>query len=211
VSNLLFFDNKNLNNRIDWFIPCTMNANEISPKANARLKRIRIVSRVLKVLLLLYFFIPLTYVGYFRPFLHKTQDGFWTTVWGTYATVSDIPLITKLIIGLAAVLILAAVVTCYQLLSLYEKGIILSARNVRLLGRIGYLAVSYKLLAVVGNLMISAWYGWMGLYTFHPISILFDICQLLMSPLVIGGLFLLVVSRIMDEGRKIQEEQELTV
>jgi hypothetical protein len=188
-----------------------MNANEISPKANVRLNRIRIVSRILKALLLLYFVIPLSYFGYFRPFLHKTQDGFWTTVWGTYATFSEIPLITKLIIGLAAGLILAAVVACYQLLCLYEKGIIFSTRNVRLLGRIGYLALSYKLLGIVGNLLISAWNGWVGSFPFHPILIWADIYQLAISPLVIGGLFLIVVSRIMDEGRKIQEEQELTV
>jgi hypothetical protein len=33
----------------------------------------------------------------------------------------------------------------------------------------------------------------------------------LSSPWIIGGLFVVVISRIMDEGRKIQEEQELTV
>jgi Protein of unknown function (DUF2975) len=188
-----------------------MNANEISPKANARLNRIRIVSRVLKALLLLYFIIPFSYFAYFRPFLHKTQDGSWTTVWGTYATFSDIPLITKLIIGLAVGLVLAAVVACYQLLCLYEKGIIFSARNVRLLGRIGYLALSYKSLGIVGNLLMSAWNGWIGSFPFHPILIWGDVYRFAISPLVIGGIFLIVVSRIMDEGRKIQEEQELTV
>ena len=187
-----------------------MNANEISPKANVRLNRIRIVSQVLKALLLLYFVFPLSYFAYFHPFLNKTQDG-WKTVWGTYATFSEIPLIAKIIIGLAAGLILAAVAACYQLLCLYEKGIFFSARNVRLLGRIGYLAVSYKLLGVVGNLLISAWNGWIGSFPFYPILIWVDICQLAISPLIIGGLFLIVVSRIMDEGRKIQEEQELTV
>jgi hypothetical protein len=45
---LLFFDKKDLTNGIDWFIPCAMNANEISPKANPRLNRIRTVSRIVK-------------------------------------------------------------------------------------------------------------------------------------------------------------------
>jgi len=31
------------------------------------------------------------------------------------------------------------------------------------------------------------------------------------SPWVMGGIFMIVVSHIMDEGRKIQEEQELTI
>jgi hypothetical protein len=130
---------------------------------------------------------------------------------GTYASFSEIPLIAKVVVGLAAVLILTGVISCYQLLNLYEKGIIFSARNVRLLGRIGCLAVSYKLLGIIGTRLILTWNGWLGAFPFHPIVIWLDVSQFMISPLVIGGVFLIVISRIMDEGRKIQEEQELTV
>src|ERR1035437_9712420 len=48
---LSFSDKKDLTNGIDWFIPCAMNANEISPKANSRMNRIKIVSRIFRVLI----------------------------------------------------------------------------------------------------------------------------------------------------------------
>jgi Protein of unknown function (DUF2975) len=183
-----------------------MNANEIRPQANVRLKRIRIISRVLKILFTLY----LICFGPYLLFVDKMPDGY-RVVEGTYAAFSDVPLIAKFVVGVAAVLILAGVISCHQLLNLFGKGIIFSARNVRLLGRIGFLALSYKLLGIIGPLLIQAWNGWIGAFTFHPIVIWLDICQFMISPLVIGGFFLIVISRIMDEGRKIQEEQELTV
>jgi hypothetical protein len=184
-----------------------MNANEISPKANARLKRIKIASRILKVLFLLYF----ACAGYFLPFVHKMPDGVWLVPGGAYATIQDIPLISKLVIGLGAGLILAATITCYQLLSLYEKGIIFSARNVQLLGRVGCLALGYGLLKAWGPALFSAWHQWINSTSLLSNSFLWGFYGLLSSPWIIGGLFLIVVSRIMDEGRKIQEEQELTV
>jgi len=45
---LLFYNKKELTNGIDGFILCAMNANEISPKANSRLYRIKIASRIAK-------------------------------------------------------------------------------------------------------------------------------------------------------------------
>jgi hypothetical protein len=189
-----------------------MNANEISPKANARLSRIKKISRVLKILFLLY--IPLYFaLGGNLPFVRGMPDGF-GIVWGTYATFSDAPLIAKLIVGVGTVLILAAITTCYQLSNLYEKGIIFSARNVRLLGRIGYLAFSYGLLKVWGPVLISTWYSWIGASGSSlnsAFSALLGIHEFLSSPWIIGGLFVVVIAHIMDEGRKIQEEQELTV
>ena len=41
-----------------------MNANEISPKANARLNRIQKISRLLKVCVLLYFLTPLCVLAF---------------------------------------------------------------------------------------------------------------------------------------------------
>jgi hypothetical protein len=208
---LLFFDKKDLTNGVDGCIHCAMNANEISPKANVRLNRIKIVSRVLKVLFLLSF-VCLGYLGHFLPFVHRTPDGFWRVVWGTYAKFSEVPLAAKLIVALGVGVLLASIITCYQLLSLYEKGVIFSARNVQLLGRIGCLAVGYGLLGACGPALMSAWNHWIGVETFLSVnSFLLGIYGFLTSPWIIGGLFLIVISFIMDEGRKIQEEQELTV
>ena len=186
-----------------------MNANGMSPKASVRLNRVIIISRVLKVLLLP-FLLSLVGSGYLRPFAHGTPDGYIWLVWGTYSTFSDAPLVAKIIAVLAAGVFLAAGIICYQLLNLYEKGVIFSARNVQLLGRIGGLAFGYGLLKVWGPVLISTWYAWM--HASSPLnSVLWSILEFFSSPWIIGGLFLIVISRIMDEGRKIQEEQELTV
>jgi len=188
-----------------------MNANEISPKSSARLNRIKIVSRVLKILFLLSF-VCLGYLGHFLPFVHRTPDGFWWVVWGTYANFSAVPLDVKLIVVLGIGVLLALIITCYQLLSLYEKGIVFSARNVLLLGRIGRLAVGFGLLSAGGPALMSAWNHWIGAETFSSVnSLLLGTYGFLTSPWIMGGLFLVVISFIMDEGRKIQEEQELTV
>lgn len=191
-----------------------MSANESSPKANVRLSRVKKISRVLKVLFLLSL-LSLVWRGYWLPFVQRMPDG-WSVVWGTYATFSDIPLFAKLVVVMALGVFGAAAITCYQLLYLYEKGIIFSARNVQLLGRIGGLAFSYGLLKVWSPVLISAWYAWIGASgsSLNPglwgVS-WFTMPVFLSSPWILGGLFVAVISRIMDEGRKIQEEQELTV
>ena len=189
-----------------------MNANEIAPKVNiGRLNRIKTASRVLKVLLLLYF-LCLGYLGWFFPFVQRMPDGRWWVSGAFTDTLSEAPLDAMLMVLLGIGVLVAAVVTCYQLLSLYEKGIIFSARNVQLLGRIGLLAVSFGLLRACGPALIEALHQWTDTMSSSPLnSLLLTVCWLLSSEWIIGGLFLVLVSRIMDEGRKIQEEQELTV
>ena len=183
-----------------------MNANDNSPKASTRLNRVKKISRVLKVLLLLYF----VCAGFFFPLVHRMPDG-WSVVWGTYATFSDAPLFAKLIAVLAVGVFFAAVITGYQLLNLYEKGTVFAARNVQLLGRIGCFALGYGLLTAWGPALISAWYVWINSSVSLLNPVLWGMTAFLSSPWIIGGLFVVVISRIMDEGRKIQEEQELTV
>ncbi len=188
-----------------------MNTNEMSQKSNVRLNRIKTVSQVLKVLLVL-FLLCLGYCGHFPPFVQRMPDGVWRVVGQSIAKFSEVPLAAILIVGLGIVVLLASFITCYQLLNLYEKGIIFSGRNVRLLGRIGFLAVGYGLLDPFGCAFFSLWHHWVGELSAPPLNVLvFGICGILSSPWIIGGLFVVVISYIMDEGRKIQEEQELTV
>ena len=170
------------------------------------MNRIKIVSRVLKILFPLYVVFRGT-----LP-LGKTPDGFWVYNYGTYATLANVPLFVKLMVGLSIGLFLMAIITCYQLLNLCEKGIVFSARNVQLLGRIGCLTLGYGLLGVWGRVLFSAWRRWIGESPGSPWDLIpWGFCEFLISPCVIGGLFVAVISWIMDEGRKIQEEQELTV
>jgi hypothetical protein len=185
-----------------------MNANESPVKNNSRLDRVKTISRVLKILFPLY----LLAFGYF-PFVRREPDGYWM-VWGTYATIAEAPFAVKLIVVLGAGILLAAAATCYQLLNLYAKGIIFSAGNVRLLGRIGCLALGYGALKWCGPLLMSAWNHWIGVSFGPAVSLkllsLYAV-SLLGSPWIIGGFFAVLIAYIMGEGCKIQEEQELTV
>jgi hypothetical protein len=133
-------------------------------------------------------------------FIKNTGSGTWRVFGDSYTDFSDVPAVVKLLAGIGGGLNLLAAMTFYRLLNLYEKGIIFSAANVRLLGRIGHLVFSFGLLNVCGPVIISG-----------KLSILEFIVAVVSSPWVIGGLFIVVISHIMDEGRKIQEEQELTV
>ena len=186
-----------------------MNTNEISAKTNSRLKRIKTICRSLKIMVLLYF----GCFGVFYPIISKTpQDGYWRIFNGSYANFADVPHVVKLMALLGIGICLAVLITGYQLLSLYEKGIIFSGRNIRLLRWIGFLTGSYGLLVVIGPTLIWAWNYWIGVASGIPLNILaINFFALLSSPWVIGGLGVIVLSHIIDEGRKIQEEQELTV
>jgi hypothetical protein len=79
----------------------------------------------------------------------------------------------------------------FSLFGLYRRGILFSAKNVRLIRMLGYYLIANW---VIDDQLQSA---------------LKDE-NLSMNPVFIG-LLIIFVSWIMDEGRKIQEEQELTV
>ena len=79
----------------------------------------------------------------------------------------------------------------FALFNLYRRGIFFSAKNTRLIRALGYYLmvdwlIDYLLQGAVRDMQLST------------------------TPLFIG-LIIIFVSWIMDEGRKIQEEQELTV
>jgi hypothetical protein len=110
-------------------------------------------------------------------------------------------------------LVLALAITCWQLLSLYQTGSIFAGRNVQLLGRIGRLALAFGLvMALVPaiNLELGEWWETCSYAVFWKFFLLV-LLELIKMPWIIGGVMVIMISRIMDEGRKIQEEQELTV
>ena len=189
-----------------------MNANLIaSATCNVRLKRIKNTSRSLKIMLLLYLGCLVALQPYFFRFIHKTPDG-WTMFAGTYETFAEIPWCEKSRAFLCVGIFIGAILTGYQLLGLYEQGIIFSTRNVRLLRRIGLLAISYGVLAGLGRTLVFAWYHYIGSSSGYFLTgLAFDFFKLLISPWIIGGFFVVVISYIMGEGCKMREEQELTV
>jgi hypothetical protein len=179
-------------------MPCAMNANEISPRAGARLNRIKRISQIIKVMFLFYLVLGTLIL---MVFVKKAgSGGTWRVFGGSFTSLSDIPAVVTLLAGVGGGLRLLAAATFYRLLNLYEKGIIFSAANVRLLKRIGYLVFGCGLLNVCGPVIISG-----------KLSVFQLLVAAVSSPWVIGGLFLVMIAWIMDEGRKLQEEQELTV
>jgi Protein of unknown function (DUF2975) len=170
-----------------------MNATEISPKVNVRLKRIKYMSRFLKGLILAYFVMIGLLVAYGRMMnrfggsvLPPLSDTMGEAV---YQTLHD-------------ALNLLAVIPLYRLLDFYEQGMIFSAANTSQIRRLGFLAIAYALLKACNSLFLPN----EGIFTMPTALINFS-----MSPWFFAGCFSIIITWIMDEGRKIQEEQELTV
>ncbi|MGA2244401.1 MAG: DUF2975 domain-containing protein [Verrucomicrobiota bacterium] len=102
--------------------------------------------------------------------------------------------------GLGAGLYLLGVISFYRLLCLYEKGVIFSAANVSQLKNLGSYLVAYGVIGFVATQVAAGGFAF-------PWSLL----EIVASPWVVVGGAIFLVAWVMDEGRKIQEEQELTV
>jgi hypothetical protein len=195
---LSFSDKKDLTNGIDGFILCAMNANEISPKASPRLNRIQKISRILKACVLIYFVVPLCLVALNFKSLH-VASGMVSIFNHPYASVSDIPAPMYVLCAIGTGIYLLGMIAFYRLLNLYEKGVIFSAANVLEIKRLGTYLSCYGIVAVTASAI------YIGGIT--PLTLL----GFVSSPWIVGGGAINLVAWIMDEGRKIQEEQELTV
>ncbi len=171
-----------------------MNANGLSPKPNARLNRIKKMSSLVKILFLFYFVVVglVLALGYIKPPFQAGDQ--------LFGSLKNVPPELKLYEALHYAIQLLGIIAFYRLLNLYEKGIIFSARNVSLIRQLGSYAIFYGVL-------------WACLPVFSNHTITFPTLPLdiLLSPWFIVGLLIVTVAWVMDEGRKIQEEQELTV
>ncbi len=188
-----------------------MNANEISPKANPRLNRIKTVSRLVKwamfapfiftILLCLFFFVPSSP----SPFV---KTGVWHLLF----------------------LILFQIVVCVwywkltRLFNFYEQGLIFAAETIRCIKILGALWIIGWMFLTAAHFSsrppsapptTSASTQPMTKVTSHGFVkvgfITFDFGMGIDFGMPLSGAIILVIAWIMDEGRKIQEEQELTV
>jgi Protein of unknown function (DUF2975) len=96
--------------------------------------------------------------------------------------------------------VLLAAIAFYRLLCLYEQGIIFSAANVAHIRRLGQLALLYGIFRPC-----------LAVFTKHAIYFPALPINILLSPWLVIGCLIIIVAWIMDEGRKTQEEQALTV
>jgi len=114
-----------------------------------------------------------------------------------YGSAADVPGALWLVVGLAIPLYLWSAVTVWQLLNLYEKGIVFSRANVRL-----YRWLGWQIFAV-GWLQLAAYSIATGKLELSP--------NLAGLPWILGGLVGMMIAAIMEEGCKLREESDLTV
>ena len=189
-----------------------MNANEITPKCNIdRLHRIQIVSRIVRyvILALLGFTIGIWLLSCFHS---SPSASSWT--------------LEDLGHALLQLLLTAALGYWYwnlaKLFRFYERGLIFAAETIHCIKTLGFLCAINWLLLLVLNIA-NRWFpvppppplppdvkvtvvksGFsMGFFSFSIGGINFGF--------LFAGIVIVLIAWIMDEGRKIQEEQELTV
>jgi hypothetical protein len=197
ISIYLLFINKNtLTIETGWFKRHVMNANEVSPKGDVRLRRIKKVTRILKVCVLFYYLIaPLVILAFNFKTVHLAT-GTVSVFNHPYASAGDIPAAMKLLLMIGAGIFIFGVISFYRLLNLYEKGMFFSKANVSEMKKLGSVVTGYGILTVVADVVYEQ-----GIIIFPT----------MLSPWIVVGAAIYVVAWIMDEGRKIQEEQALTV
>ena len=175
-----------------------MNANEISPKANARLNRIRIVSRVVRIL------VGLAVVSVVAVISICLSDIIgWTSIspgllsppFSRYASLRAIPASVLILGFIRAGLFFAGAFLLNKLLRFFADGNFFTAKNITCIKWLGYLVISDWLVAKFLDAIASRGLV-IGLHDFAKLAI---------------GFLIILIAWIMDEGRKIQEEQELTV
>jgi hypothetical protein len=177
-----------------------MNATAIIPKSeNPRLHRIRRISGVVKAGVLIYLIAPLCVVAFNLNTLHLAS-GTVSFFNHQYAKATDVPAVMYAFAALGAGLYLLGIISFYRLLCLYEKGVIFSAANVSAMKKLGSYLVGYGVLGFAASLAYAGGFAF-------PWSLL----EIVASPWVVIGGAIFLVAWVMDEGRKIQEEQELTV
>jgi hypothetical protein len=170
-----------------------MNANEFPPQAGTRLRRIKMASRILRLAIgvSLALGTPYTvafYFGWLPPF---PGEKILVSPNQLYASPHEMPE-TVWALGLVRLgLSVFCGVVLYHLFRLYERGILFSAKNVRDIRFLGYyLIIDWVVIYQLESLS-------------HRMALSFN------QPFI--GLMVIFVAWIMDEGRKIQEEQDLTV
>lgn len=192
-----------------------MNATEMTSKSvNPRLKRIKTVSRIVRMVILGCFSFT---IGYFlwhqvlmaslRAWLDASAKERWDGL------------------GHMAIMVAMETLLCFwywklaKLFQFYERGLIFANETIRCIKTLGLLCIINWVFAVVGHYLsylgptpissagvtikyVPSSFS-MGFFSFSINYINFG--------MLLAGIVIVIIAWIMDEGRKIQEEQELTV
>jgi Protein of unknown function (DUF2975) len=178
-----------------------MNVNEISPKNDPRLKRIKIVSRIFRVLIGILAMTWMLLSGLFvlasikyamgagQPMLANLHISF--SPHQIYTSPFHVPLPVFLIGAVQLSMGGFGLILLNRLFAFYERGDFFKAENIRCL----------KFLGVI---IIGIWFT-------QTILELMALQNNIESFGLVYGILIVFIGCIMDEGRKIQEEQDLTV
>ncbi len=172
-----------------------MNATAIAPKtAKSRLKRIQIVSGIFQWLIAVYAGLVVLMIlgcwfGWVGILPGTTKIMF--SEHQVYTAPFEIPTVVLELASIRFGLMIFCAGVLFRLLGLYRQGKYFTAQNISYLRFLGYYVVIDWFVTL--QLEILA----------HQATIFFT------QPLI--GLVIIFLAWIMDEGRKIQEEQELTV
>ena len=194
--NLLLINEKYLlTSAVSERIHCAMSTSEKNGKSNrSRMERIQTVSGMLRMLI----FIGIIFTVYYWlafffdwPFLSQGKVRIVTSPSHIYTSPGEMPRNILALVMVRTGLGIVCTLVLNSLFRLYQRGIIFSAKNVHYIRFVGYYlmvdwGVNYQLQSIAHDMALST------------------------TPLFIG-LLVIFIAWIMDEGRKIQEEQELTV
>lgn len=173
-----------------------MNTNEISPAANPRLKRIQMVVRVIRAIIVFVMFVTAIWIPMMLALLmgwigYHAQAKIAPTQFHTYTWPYQMSAPVLALVLVRFGLFFAGAIALDKLLRLYGMGKFFTGQNVYYIKWLGWIVLSVFAVDKVLDTMEGG---------FNP------------DPLkLVVGLLIILVAWIMDEGRKIQEEQELTV
>jgi hypothetical protein len=171
-----------------------MNVNEISPKANSRMNRIQKFSGIFRTIFLIVAIILCAIAGFcLIPILTLQGHKFTFVLTAGYEFACA-----------------ACAWFCYKLFNLYSQGDLFTPKAVCYIRRIGY---TYFLMTVVSFFAQIVPAIQLEKIALIPQPNHVELSGLLMKLAISSfpAFLIIFVAWIMDEGRKIQEEQELTV
>ena len=174
-----------------------MNANEITLKANPRTNRIQKFSAVLRT--------------FFRVTAVLSAVGGLVNIWWAlpvHVPESSSPMKAFAISGVTNLIWSVGFWLCGKLFMYYARGDLFSPKIVSCIRQIGWVGIIKGILSGISMFVLmhsSPAPPSVGLIMAAPMSLL----TMLLG--IAPGIALICVAWIMDEGRKIQEEQELTV
>jgi Protein of unknown function (DUF2975) len=209
-----------------------MNANDNSPKAKLRLNRIKTASRTFRWLLNGYvFFVMLNVILFvcatFWSFgIAHGVENIWhiapDRVSDFWRSISNTPGLVPGLVILKIAVLSGCVLVLNKLFRLYERGQLFSCDHVRQMQELGGLIFVNWTIALFLNAMSPGYsefhfdfaqLNWIGVLQLFILPISKDMSGNndigFMQPAI--GILIIFIAWIMDEGRKIQEEQELTV